>query len=51
MKKRLEELEEGPEVKIPLDSLRATLKNIPNWNMPSHDSGLKNSRPSKRPNN
>ena len=38
MKKELQELEEGPEANVHLNSLRATLKKIPNWKTPGHDS-------------
>ena len=32
-----EDLEERPKAKIHLDSLRATLKKVPNWKTPGHD--------------
>ena len=38
MKKELEELREGPEENVHMDSLRVTLKKIPNWKMPDNDS-------------
>ena len=37
MGKELEGLEEGPKVKIHVDSLRTKLKKIPNWKTPGHD--------------
>ena len=37
MEKDVEELEEGPNAKINFDSLRATLKKVPNWKIPGHD--------------
>ena len=33
----LEGLEIGPNAKIHLNSLRATLQKVPNWKMPGHD--------------
>ena len=38
MGKELERLEEGPKAKIHIDSVRTTLKEIPNWKTPDHDS-------------
>ena len=37
MKKELPCLEEGSETVIYLDSLRATIKKIPNWKTPGYD--------------
>ena len=37
MKKELQELKEGPKANIHLDSIRATLRKVPNWKTPSHD--------------
>ena len=46
MAKELEGLKEGPKVKIHLNSLRTTLKKVPNWKMPGfkckHGYWLKN---------
>ena len=37
MGKEIERLEEEPKAKINIDSLRATLKKVPNWKMLGHD--------------
>ena len=37
MEKELQGLKEGPKVKIYIDSLRATVKKIPNEKTPGHD--------------
>ena len=37
MVKELQGLEKGPKVKIHVDSPRATLKQIPNWETPGYD--------------
>ena len=37
MRKELEGLKETLKVKIHIDSLRATLKKVPNWKMLGHD--------------
>ena len=47
METELQRLEEGPEAIINLESLRVTLKKVPNWKTPCND-GFKNSSPSMR---
>ena len=37
MEKELQGLEESPKMKIHLNSLRATLKKVPNWKTLGHD--------------
>ena len=37
MEKELQALEKGSKAKILLDSLRATLKKVPNWKKPGHE--------------
>ena len=47
MRKELKGLEDGPKVKIHLNSRRETLKKVTNWKTPGHD-GFKISLLSKK---